>query len=137
MQSAQSQRVEPSRPPSIDTPELLAASISRAIGSFMAGRHNAPKCHGPLGDGRGEQSAELYDDWNKPKKGATPEQPSELASRFRLPIQKLRPRKLHARRVFAAAIGRSINTGDPVGIKGTPMPPAGASLGSPRCADGG
>ena len=125
---ARSMAVVPPLPPSVDTPARFARSIARGRKLF-AGAGQCVKCHGPLGNGRGEQS-ELYDDWNKRKLGATPERSRELADRFRLPIERLHPRDF-TRGVF--------HGGDQpidqywricVGIKGTPMPPAGPSPGS-------
>ncbi|HUT13707.1 MAG TPA: c-type cytochrome, partial [Thermoguttaceae bacterium] len=92
-------------------------------------------CHGPNGEGDGEQAglsadgepSVLYDDWNKAKKGATPEETRKRAARFRLPIQPLRPRD------FTTATFRG--GGEPidiywrihVGIQGTPMPASGTA----------
>ncbi len=103
-------------------------SIARGRKLF-AGAGQCVRCHGPRGDGRGEQS-ELYDDWNKQKLGATPEQSRELADRFRLPIERLHPRDF-TRGIFHGG-DRPIDQywRICVGIKGTPMPPHGPSPGS-------
>ena len=122
-------RVNPPPAPPTDTPELLAASLSRGRAIFLSTGAQCFKCHGPLGKGDGEQSA-LYDDWNKKKKGATPEHTRQVAAYFSLPLVGLRPRN------FTEGI---FHGGDrpvdqyyrvSVGIKGTPMPPAGPSPGS-------
>jgi mono/diheme cytochrome c family protein len=118
------------QPPPIDTPERLAASIARGDKLFHGTDSQCVKCHGRLGDGHGEQT-ELYDDWNLRKKGATPEQSLVLAARFRLPIEALHPRNF--------TLGKFRGGDRPVdqywrisvGIKGTPMPPAGPAPGSP------
>ena len=121
--------VVPPQPPPVDTPERLAASIARGRELFHSTGSQCVKCHGPLGDGNGEQG-ELYDDWNLRKKGATPEQTRALARRFRLPIEQLHPRNF--------TLGKFRGGDRPidqywricVGIKGTPMPPAGPAPGS-------
>jgi len=82
------------------------------------------KCHGPHGRGDGEQAADLYDDWNKPKKGITPEQTRQLASRFRLPLQAIRPRDLAREPLHGGAAPIDLYWRVAVGIKGTPMPAA-------------
>ena len=126
---AESQRVEPPPRPRVDTPERMVASV--AAGRELYGNKKAEcvKCHGPEGKGDGEEK-ELYDDWNEKKKGVTPELTRELAGRFTLPIQRLRPRD------FTEGLYRG---GDRpvdlywriyVGIKGTPMPAAGPAPGS-------
>ncbi|NQU25980.1 MAG: cytochrome c [Candidatus Nealsonbacteria bacterium] len=111
--------------PLSDTSEALAASIERGYEHYSGKNAQCKLCHGLEGRGDGEQT-ELYDEWNRPKKGATPEQTARLAGRFLLPIQELRPRD------FTEGIFRG---GDRpidlywrvyVGIKGTPMPSTGS-----------
>jgi mono/diheme cytochrome c family protein len=111
-----------------DTPAKRAESIARGRKLF-AGAGQCVRCHGAIGDGRGEQS-ELYDDWNKRKLDTSAEQSRELAGRFRLPIERLHPRDF-TRGVFHGG-DRPIDQywRVCVGIKGTPMPPAGPSPGS-------
>jgi mono/diheme cytochrome c family protein len=106
-----------------------AASIARGRELFL-GRGQCFKCHGRAGNGRGEQS-ELYDDWNKRKLGATPEETRKLASRFHLPIERLRPRDF-TQGVFRGG-DRPIDQYRRIcaGIAGTPMPPAGPATGNP------
>jgi mono/diheme cytochrome c family protein len=123
--------VVPPASPLADRVPLLrrsSAAITRGQKLF-AGAGQCVKCHGPRGDGRGEQS-ELYDDWNQRKLGASPQQTRNLAARFRLPIERLHPRDF-TRGIF--------HGGDRpldqywricVGIKGTPMPPHGPAPGS-------
>jgi mono/diheme cytochrome c family protein len=122
--------IVPPPPPSTDTPEQLAASIAQGDQLFHGPESQCVKCHGPLGDGRGQQ-AELYDDWNLRKKGATPEETRSLAGRFRLPIQRVRPRNftLESFRGGQRPIDQYWRIAG--GIKGTPMPPAGPAPGSP------
>jgi mono/diheme cytochrome c family protein len=122
-------RVDPPSPPPIDTPERLAASLARGRKIFLSTDAQCLKCHGPSGKGDGERTP-LYDDWNKKKKGDTPEQTRRMSGFFSLPLAELRPRN------FTEGI---FHGGDrpidqyyrvAVGIKGTPMPPAGPSPGS-------
>ncbi len=111
--------------PLSDTAKALAASVERGHVYYSGKNAQCKQCHGVEGRGDGEQT-ELYDDWNRPKKGATPEQTAKLAGRFLLGIQELRPRD------FTKGIFRG---GDRpidlywrvyVGIKGTPMPSTGS-----------
>lgn len=127
---AQLQNVEPSRPPFTDTPVQLAASIDRGRQLFHATAAQCVKCHGPLGDGNGELSGELYDDWNKPKKGETPEQTQARSRWFRLPIQRLRPRNFTLETFHGGDRPIDLYWRIYVGIKGTPMPPAGPAQGN-------
>ncbi|NUQ64978.1 MAG: cytochrome c, partial [Pirellulales bacterium] len=110
-------------------PPMDAASIELGRKLYAGKDAQCVKCHGPEGRGDGEEK-ELYDDWNKPKKGVTPEQTEQLAKFFTLPIQRLRARD------FREGIFRGGNR--PVdlyyrvdaGIHGTPMPAAGPSGGT-------
>jgi mono/diheme cytochrome c family protein len=128
-QRAGSQRVQPPPQPPADTPQQWAASIERGRLLYLSKDAQCVKCHGTLGRGDGEET-ELYDDWNKPKKGLTEEKTAELASRFNLPIQKLHPRNF-ARGIFHGG-SRPVDLYDRIdaGIKGTPMPAAGPSPGN-------
>ena len=125
---ARAMAVVPPSPPSGDAAERLARSVADGRKLF-AGAGQCVRCHGPRGDGHGEQS-ELYDDWNKQKVGASPEQTRELAGRFRLPVERLHPRDF-TRGIFHGG-DRPIDQywRICVGIKGTPMPPHGPSPGS-------
>ncbi len=118
-------------PPPVDTPERLAASIARGDKLFHSPGSQCAKCHGPLGNGRGEQADQLYDDWNLRKKGATPEQTDVFARRFRLPMQPLRPRNFTLGKFHGGDRPIDQYWRISVGIKGTPMPPAGPAPGSP------
>ncbi len=120
--------VMPPPPPPVATEEQWLASV--ALGKELYGNDAARcvECHGPEGCGDGE-TAEIYDDWNKPKAGISNVQTRELADRFTLPLQRLRPRD------FTTGILRCDGrTADlyrlvHVGIKGTPMPAAGPQPG--------
>ncbi len=113
-----------SHAPPTDTPEQLAASVARGRELYLAKGSKCVDCHGREGDGKGEEP-ELYDEWNKSKKGMTPEQTAELAKWFTLPIQELHPRNFREG-VFHGG-GRPVDLywRIHVGIKGTAMPAAG------------
>ena len=81
-------------PPPIDTPERLAASVARGRELFLSDATQCVRCHGRLGDGNGEQS-ELYDDWNKRKKGATADETRQLAQAFSAADPGVASAKLH------------------------------------------
>jgi len=103
---------------------LRAASIERGRALFESANAQCTKCHGPEGRGDGEQQ-DLYDAWNKPKKGVSDEQTRLLAKRFTLPLARLRARNFHEG-IFRGGnrpidVYRRIH----VGIKGTPMPSSG------------
>jgi len=107
-----------------DTLEDRAASIERGWMLYSSSRSPCIQCHGPTGRGNGEQN-ELYDDWNKPKKGVSSAQTRHLAKRFSLPLQRLTARNFHEG-IFRGG-GRPIDIYRRihVGIKGTPMPGSG------------
>jgi mono/diheme cytochrome c family protein len=88
------------------------------------------ECHGVEGRGDGPRSGELYDDWNKPKLGATADETRQLASRFRLPLQPLRPRNFTQGIFHGGDRPIDLYWRIAVGIKGTPMPASGAAPGS-------
>ena len=118
--------VPPEPPP--DTPELRAASIAKGRELFAGKDAQCVICHGPRGDGRGEQS-ELVDDWNKPKTGVTPEQTKQLAALFTLPVQRLRPRDFTRGTFHGGDRPIDLYWRVHVGIKGTPMPAGGPAPG--------
>jgi mono/diheme cytochrome c family protein len=127
--AADSFRVVPPSPPPTDTPELLAASLRAGRAIFLSTGAQCYKCHGTEGRGDGERRP-LYDDWNKKKIGSSSEETQRLSANFTLPLEELKPRN------FTEGI---FHGGDrpedqyyrvAVGIKGTPMPPGGASQGS-------
>ncbi len=121
--------VEPPQPPPIESPEALSASIERGKELYRSENARCFTCHGPDGEGDGEQ-AELYDDWNKPKKGATPAKTAELAPRFCLPIRPLRPRDFTQGIFRGGSRPIDVYWRIHVGIKGTPMPAHGPAHGN-------
>ena len=118
----------PPRPP-VDTPRLLAASIARGRELYADKDAQCVKCHGPEGEGDGEET-ELYDDWNERKKGVTPRQADELARLFELPIRRLRPRNFKRGAYRGGHAPEELYWRIHVGIKGTPMPAAGPAPGA-------
>jgi len=119
--------VPPPRPP-IDRPESLSASVAKGRELYLAKNSQCVKCHGERGDGKGEET-EIYDDWNKRKKGVTPEQTAELARLFKLPILRLRARDFREGIFHGGAGPDDLYLRIDVGIKGTPMPAAGPAPG--------
>ena len=115
--------VPPPEPP-VDTPERLAASIARGKELYASKNAQCVQCHGPEGNGEGEEE-DLYDDWNKPKKGVTPERTRELAALYRLPLQELNPRNFREGIFQGGDRPIDLYWRIHVGIKGTPMPAAG------------
>ena len=112
--------------PQTKTAQQMANSIARGEKFFADKNTQCVQCHGPSGDGNGEQT-ELYDRWNAAKKRATPEETWAYGERFRLPIQQLRPRDF-TRGIFHGG-SRPIDVywRIHVGIKGTPMPAVGSA----------
>jgi len=121
--------VVPPPMPSAGTPEQLAASI--ALGRAFYGDKDSQcvTCHGPEGAGDGEQT-DLYDDWNKPKQGVTPEETRRLARLYTLPIQRLRARNFHQGAFHGGDRPEDLYWRIHVGIKGTPMPTTGPMPGA-------
>jgi len=121
--------VVPPPPPPLNTPAERLASITRGKDLYATKDAQCVKCHGSSGRGDGEQSANLYDDWNKPKQGVSPAQTAELAGLFTLPLQQLRPRD------FSKGVFRGGSRPEDLylriysGIKGTPMPGVGEAPG--------
>jgi len=126
---AESLVVQPAARPPINTPDRLAASIDRARQLYGTKEAQCVKCHGPTGTGDGEET-ELYDDWNKRKKGLTPDQTAQRAPLFALPIQRLRARDFRAGVFRGGSRPEDLYVRIHVGIKGTPMPAAGPAPGS-------
>ncbi len=122
--------VTPPPPPPVATREQWLASVERGRAAYRNEAARCVDCHGPEGQGDGEEE-EIHDDWNKPKAGMTASHTRELARRFTLPVQELRPRD------FTTGILRSGDRADSlywlthIGIKGTPMPAAGPQPGVP------
>jgi len=121
--------VSPPPQPPVDTPRLLAASIARGRELYADKDAQCVKCHGPEGEGDGEET-ELYDDWNERKKGVTPAQADELARLFELPIQRIRPRNFKRGAYRGGRVPEELYWRIHVGIKGTPMPAAGPAPGA-------
>jgi len=121
--------VHPPEMPPVDAPNLLAVSIARGRDLYASERAQCVRCHGPKGAGDGEET-ELYDDWNKPKKGLTPKETKELARLFTLPIQRLRARDFRQGAFHGGSRPEDVYRRIHVGIKGTPMPAAGPMPGS-------
>lgn len=111
-------------------PEQLAAAIERGRALYLEPRSQCVKCHGPEGRGDGEQT-DLYDDWNKPKKGVTDQQTRELSRWYSLPLQVLKPRNFQEGLFRGGGRPEDIFLRIYVGIKGTPMPPMGPAPGQP------
>ncbi|GAB6184992.1 c-type cytochrome [Thermopirellula anaerolimosa] len=112
------------------TAEELAAAIQRGKTLYQEPRAQCTKCHGPEGRGDGSET-ELFDDWNKAKKGVTEEQTRELARWFSLPLQPLRPRNFHDGLFHGGGRPEDIYLRIYIGIPGTPMPAAGSAPGTP------
>jgi mono/diheme cytochrome c family protein len=114
--------VVPPAPPECDTPRRRAVSIARGRELFSRPESRCIDCHGAIGRGDGLRAGKLYDDWNRPKLAASPRRQADLARRFRLPLQALRPRDL-AQGVFQGG-DRPLDLywRIAVGVKGTPMP---------------
>jgi mono/diheme cytochrome c family protein len=104
-------------------------SIARGRALFLSPNARCSTCHGESGRGDGEQS-ELYDDWNKAKRGSTPSETRRLARLYALPIQGLRPRNLTQGIFHGGGEPEDIYWRIHVGIKGTPMPAGGPAPGS-------
>lgn len=120
--------VEPPSPPPTDGQDQLDPLIARGREIYLGEKGKCFQCHGQEGRGDGEQSDDLYDDWNKPKRGATPEQTKRKAPQYRLPLRRLRPRDF-TRGMFRGGdqpidIYRRVYAG----IKGTPMPSGSGAL---------
>lgn len=122
--------VVPPPRPLVNTPQRLADSIALGRELYAGEDAQCVKCHGPDGAGDGEET-ELYDDWNKPKKGPTPEATRELARRFTLPLQRLRARDFREGAFRGGDRQEDLYWRVYTGIKGTPMPPVGPSPGTP------
>ena len=112
-----------------DTPEKLAASVALGKTLYQRKESQCIRCHGLEGNGGGEEK-DLLDEWNKPKKGVTPEQTRRLAGLYTLPLQTLRPRNFHEGVFHGGPRPQDLYWRIYVGIKGTPMPPAGPAKGS-------
>ena len=123
---AERAKVVPPSPPPAATPAQILASVALGHDLYLSKDAQCVRCHGPQGAGDGEEK-DLYDDWNKPKQGATPEQARELAGRFTLPIQRLRPRNFRDGVFHGGSSPQELYLRILVGIKGTPMVPTGTA----------
>ncbi len=119
-QNPEEYRVAPPKPPPTNTPQQLAASIARGRTIYASEEAQCVKCHGPEGAGDGEET-ELYDDWNKPKVGVTPEQTEELARLFTLPLQRLRARNFREGTFRGGNRPEDVYLRVHIGLNGTPM----------------
>ena len=115
--------------PLYDSEAKLSESIARGKKLYASKDAQCVQCHGPDGAGDGEDD-EIYDDWNKPKKGVTPEQTAKLARLYTLPIQKLRARDFRQGAFRGGSNPEDLYRRIHIGIKGTPMPAAGPQPGA-------
>ncbi len=106
-----------------------AASIARGKDLYAGKDAQCALCHGPNGAGDGEDER-IYDDWNKPKKGVTPEQTAKLARLYTLPLQRLRARDFRDGAFRGGSSPEDLYRRIHIGIKGTPMPAAGPQPGA-------
>ncbi len=120
--------VTPPPPPLVATRDEWLASVELGRALYREDAAQCVDCHGPEGRGDGEEE-EIYDDWNKPKAGVTPAKTRELAERFTLPLQRLRPRDFTTGILRSGDRAESLYWLTHVGIKGTPMPAAGPQPG--------
>jgi mono/diheme cytochrome c family protein len=121
-------------PPPRPSPADAAGAAERVVRGrevYQADRAKCVSCHGPEGRGDGPQAMDLYDDWNRPKRGATPEQTRERARQFLLPIQRLRPRDFTSGVLKGGNRPIEVYWTLHVGIKGTPMPGVDPAPGTP------
>jgi len=107
----------------------FAESVARGKRLYSSKDAQCVQCHGPDGAGDGEDD-EIYDDWNKPKKGVTPEQTAKLSRLYTLPIQKLRARDFREGAFRGGSNPEDLYRRVHIGIKGTPMPAAGPQPGA-------
>jgi mono/diheme cytochrome c family protein len=121
--------IHPPPEPPMATQEQRVASIELGKKLFASKNAQCTKCHGPDGRGDGTET-EIYDDWNKAKKGVSPEQAHELADRFTLPIKRLRPRNFHEGIFRGGNRPEQLYYRIDAGISGTPMPAAGQAGGT-------
>lgn len=106
----------------------MAQSVAAGEKIYLDAKADCIRCHGKDGSGEGEET-ELIDDWNKPKKGVTPQRTAALAPLFRLPLQELKPRNFRDGVFQGGSRPEDLFWRMHVGIKGTPMPGIGAAPG--------
>ena len=126
---AEAQVVQPPPEPPTEIAQEWSASVEHGRRLYAGKDAQCTKCHGADGDGHGEQD-ELYDDWNKPKMGATPEETAKLQPLFTLPLARLVPRNFKEGVFHGGDRPLDLYWRICVGIKGTPMPAAGPGPGS-------
>ncbi len=127
-QNQQEYVVEVPPRPTYSSNDELAVSIARGKELYSSKDAQCVQCHGPDGAGDGEDD-EIYDDWNKPKKGVTREQTAKQARLYTLPIQKLRARDFREGAFRGGGSPDDLYRRVHIGIKGTPMPAAGPQPG--------
>lgn len=120
-------------PPAPDFPrsEDWQAAVARGRQIYLSPRAQCVKCHGPEGAGDGEQAAELYDDWNYPKRGPTPAITAQRARLYTLPLRRLRVRNFREGIFRGGAGPEDLYLRIHIGLKGTPMGAVGATGQSP------
>jgi mono/diheme cytochrome c family protein len=116
--------------PGYATDEERSASITRGKELYLSKNAQCVLCHGPEGDGEGEDEENIYDDWNKPKQGVTPAETAKLARLYTLPIQELRARDFRQGAFRGGSNPEDLYRRVHIGIKGTPMPAAGPQPGA-------
>jgi mono/diheme cytochrome c family protein len=121
--------ISPPPPEPTDTPQLWAASVAKGRELYAGEIAKCVECHGPDGAGDGENT-DLFDDWNKPKKGLTKEKTAQRAKLYFLPIQRLRARDFRRGNFRGGSRPEDLFLRVHAGIKGTPMPAAGPSRGT-------
>ena len=127
-EAAPSMGIVPPEPIDPGDRQRMAASIAAGRTLYLAEKADCVRCHGEDGSGEGEEE-ELIDDWNKPKKGVTPERTAELAELYRLPLQEMKPRNFREGVFQGGSRPKDLFWRIHVGIKGTPMPGIGAAPG--------
>ena len=126
---AEAMVVEPPERPAVDTPEAWEDSVAHGFELFSSPAAQCTQCHGPRGYGDGEET-ELYDDWNRPKVGISPQQTRRIARLYQLAPQQIRPRDFREGIFRGGGRPEDLYWRIHVGIKGTPMPAAGPAPGS-------
>lgn len=107
------------------TGEALADSIGRGRETYLSENAQCVSCHGEEGRGDGD-TTDVFDEWNKPKNGMNEKDTARRAERFTLPIQQLRPRDFRQGVYRGGDSYTDLHRRLHAGIKGTPMPGAGA-----------
>ena len=111
------------------TPKLRADSVAKGRELYAGEDAKCVECHGPNGDGDGENT-DLYDDWNKLKKGVSKKKTTQRAKLYALPIQRLWARDFRRGNFRGGSRPKDLYLRIHAGIKGTPMPAVGPSPGA-------